>query len=58
MGDQSFTTGKIQDSTKGTEKPKLKRKKFGNYLYIKISSLVSKLIKNRKQTTTVAIQWL
>ncbi|OCW72229.1 DUF5686 family protein [Elizabethkingia anophelis] len=35
MGDQSFTTGKVQDSTKSTEKPKLKRKKFGNYLFIK-----------------------
>ncbi|AQX06556.1 hypothetical protein ATB99_14000 [Elizabethkingia meningoseptica] len=35
MGDQSFNIGKVQDSTAQDGKPKMKKKRFGNYLYIK-----------------------
>ena len=35
MGDQTFTTGKSNDTVKAGQKPKMNKKSFGNYLFVK-----------------------
>ena len=35
MGDQTFTTGKSNDTVKAGQKPKMNKKSFSNFLFVK-----------------------